>query len=386
MARGSVFDLLGQMQCSASRLHQRVNEHLGVLSSTVTTSPGNTFLTVSSTCSFRSTFVQCPPREPKVTSKSGKTITFIAKSDNFLEGLSIDEVTFLVLSFLDAASISRVQGVSRTWRTFIQQYREPIYRALIQESQVYGQAIISSSSFMSYLCMLRYDLDRELTHALAVHPTHEILEHYCKLTTEHGFVAMFCDIVEFRDPKIACAVARKRQSALSTVLTATPDHVMKFRKRSRYVGPITFVPVDNPLWPVFDFPPVDTPGFMGYAFDHVAMVEGYQTLKNTIVKSILKDLMIFDTAASAEAYGDTIGRAPYAAILEVEDAQVHAIQLERDNQLSFSSQLRRHLADKYPFTERIQRLQAKIKAVDNCIAATASAGKSYSQLHTPTAQ
>ena len=39
---------------------------------------------------------------------------------------------------------------------------------------------------------------------------------------------------------------------------------------------------------------------------------------------------------SAEAYGDRIGRAPYAAILEVEDAQVHAIQPERTDQLSFS--------------------------------------------------
>uniref|UniRef100_A0AAV1UQL3 F-box domain-containing protein n=1 Tax=Peronospora matthiolae TaxID=2874970 RepID=A0AAV1UQL3_9STRA len=372
MARGLVFDLLGRMQSSASQLHQSVNEHLGGLSSGVTTTSKKTFSTVSSTCRFRSTFVQCPLGESEMPSKSTKALTSMVKSGNFLQGLSIDEVTFLVLSFLDGASLSRVQGVSTIWRIFIQQYREPIYRALIRGSQACDQAISSSSSFKSYLCMLRYDLDRELTHTLAVHPTHEILEHYCKLTTEHGFVAMFCDIIEFRDPEIARAVARKRQSALSTVLTATPDHVMKFRKGSRYVGPITFVPIDNPLWPEFDFLPIDTPGFMGYAFDHVVMVEGYQTLKNTIVKSILKDLMIFDTAASAEAYGDTIGQAPYAAILEVEDARVHSVQLERDDQLSFSSPLRRHLADKYPFAERVQRLQEKIKAVGDCIAATAS--------------
>ncbi|RMX70074.1 hypothetical protein KXD40_006690 [Peronospora effusa] len=178
---------------------------------------------------------------------------------------------------------------------------------------------------------------------------------------------MFCDIIEFHDPRIARFVAWKRQSALSMVLAATPDHVMNFRKQSSYIGPITFVPVDNPLWPVFTSSIVDTPGFMGYAFDHVTMVEGYEALKDTVVKSILKELMIFDTTENAAAYGRRIGRPPYAAILEDEDAQEQVGLTERTSHLSFSSHLRQQLA-KYPIAERIRRLQSKIKAVDDRIA------------------
>ncbi|RLN63269.1 hypothetical protein BBP00_00004261 [Phytophthora kernoviae] len=127
------------------------------------------------------------------------------------------------------------------------------------------------------------------------------------------------------------------------VLAATPDHVMEFRKRSSYVGPITFVPVDNPLWPVFQSPAVEAPGFLGYAFDYVSMVEGYEALKDTVVKSILKELMIFDTTENAAAYGRSIGRAPYAAILEDQDAQVQVGQTERTSHLTFSSPLRQTL-------------------------------------------
>ena len=380
MARASVLDLFGLVQSGASRMQQSVSEHLRVLSSTLATSPWETILhnaAVSSVSHFRSTFVQCPPKDFEVSSTPRKAATLVIDSKRCLQDLLINEVTFLVLSFLDGESLSRVQGVSTAWHVFIQQHRELIYRTLIKERRVFDEAINTSSSFQSYLGLLRYELDQELAHAHAVRPTHEILEHYCKYTDQHGFVAMFCDILEFRDPTIARAVARKRQSALSTVLVATPGHVMKFRKRSSYVGPITFVPIDNPLWPGVNTPPVNTPGFVGYAFDLVTMVEGYQPLKNTIVKSILKDLMIFDTTENAEAYANTIGQSPYAATLEIEGAQRYVGQLERANHLSFSTQLRRQLADKYPFADRIRRLKAKIKAVDNCIATAPGARNQY---------
>eukprot|EP00644_Phytophthora_capsici_P012081 jgi/Phyca11/505323/fgenesh2_kg.PHYCAscaffold_12_\ len=107
---------------------------------------------------------------------------------------------------------------------------------------------------------------------------------------------------------------------------------------------------------------------MGYAFDHVKMVPGYEALKDTVVKSILKELMLFDTLENAANYGRSIGRAPYAAVLEDEDAQILVGQAERASHLTFSSPLRRQLS-KYPVAERIRRLRAKIKAVDDRIAA-----------------
>ncbi|GMF13207.1 unnamed protein product [Phytophthora lilii] len=371
MARASALDLFGLMQSGASRLQHTVNQHLNLLSTSATTSPAGTIfdqVTVSPSCSFRSTFVHNSAGENDATSKASHDVSD-ASCEGHLQALSIDGVALLIVSFLDGESLARVQGVNIAWRAFIKQYREPLYRSLMEERRVFHTVITSTSAFKSYLFSLRHELDRELAHTHAVHPTHQALEQYCASTEQHGFVAMFCDIIEFRDPRIARFVAWKRQSALSMVLAATPDHVMKFRKRSSYVGPITFVPVDNPLWPVFTSSPVDAPGFMGYAFDHVTMVQGYEELKNTVVKSILKELMIFDTPENAAAYGRRIGRAPYAAILEDEDAQIQVGQAERTSHLTFSSPLRRQLS-KYPVAKRINCLRAKIKAVDDCIATT----------------
>ncbi|KAG3114878.1 hypothetical protein PI124_g9932 [Phytophthora idaei] len=367
MAPASALGLFGIMQSGASRLQHTVNQHLNLLSAT-TTEPPIEHVTVSPSCSFRSTFVQGLINEAYAPSKIMETSSNTS-SEGHLQVLSIDGVALLMASYLDGESLSRVKGVNNAWRTFIQQYREPLYRVLVQERRVFHTVITSTSAFKSYLFSMRHELDRELAHRHAVHPTHQALEQYCDSTDQHGFVAMFCDIIEFHDPRIGRFVAWKRQSALSMVLAATPTHVMNFRKRSSYVGPITFVPVDNPLWPVFTSSPVDAPGFMGYAFDHVTMAPGYEALKDTVVKSILKELMIFDTPENAAAYGRSIGRAPYAAILEDEDAQVQVGQAERTSHLTFSSPLRRQLS-KYPVAERIRRLRAKIKAVDDCIAAT----------------
>ncbi|KAE9018327.1 hypothetical protein PF010_g6728 [Phytophthora fragariae] len=363
-------ELFGFMQSGASRLQHTVNQHLHLLSTAAPATASTAFeqVTVSPSCSFRSTFVHSSIINANAAANTSGVASAVS-SDGHLQALSIDGVALLIVSFLDGESLSRVQGVNTAWRSFIQQYREPLYRSLVEERRVFHTVITSTSAFKSYLFSLRHELDRELAHTHAVYPTHHALEQYCATAENHGFVAMFCDIIEFRDPRIARFVAWKRQSALSMVLAATPDHVMNFRKRSSYVGPITFVPVDNPLWPVFTSSPVDTPGFMGYAFDHVTMVKGYEALKDTVVKSILKELMIFDTTENAAAYGRSIGRAPYAAILEDEDALVQVGQAERTSHLAFSSPLRRQLS-KYPVAERICHLRNKIKAVDDCIAGT----------------
>ncbi|KAL4102552.1 hypothetical protein PRIC1_006297 [Phytophthora ramorum] len=372
MTRASAMNLFGLVQSGATRLQHSMNQQLQLLSTSLATTPRATSafeqVTVSTSCSFRSTFVHSIDSDvigsPKVTG-----IASSSSSESHLQALSIDGVALLIVSYLDGESLARVQGVNTAWRVFIQQYRESLYRSLLEERQVFHTVITSTLAFKSYLFSLRHELDRELAHTHAVQHTHQALEQYCASTEEHGFVAMFCDIIEFRDPRIARFVAWKRQSALSMVLAATPNHVMAFRKQSNYVGPITFVPVDNPLWPVFTSSPVHVPGFMGYAFDHVTMVEGYEALKETVVKSILKELMIFDTTENAAAYGHSIGHAPYAAILEDEAAQVQVGQSERASHLTFSSSLRRQLS-KYSVAERIQRLRSKIKAVDDCIATT----------------
>lgn len=370
MVRASPLNLFEFVQSGAFHLQQTVNQHLNVFSTSMSRSQvEQSFdqVTVSPSCSFQSTFVPRTQNHVNKTLPANESTSGTSANYHF-QMLSINGVALLIMSFLDGESLSRVQGTSTAYHALIQHSRESLYRSLINERQVFHTVITSSSAFKSYLFSRRHELDRELAHTHAVHSTHKALEQYCSSTEDHGFVAMFCDIIEFCDPRIARFVAWKRQSALSMVLAATPDHVMNFRKRANYIGPITFTPVDNPLWPVFVSSSVDTPGFLGYAFDHVTMVEGYEVLKDTVVKSILKELMIFDTTENAAAYGRSIGRAPYAAILEDEDAWVQVGHTERTSHLSFSSHLRRQLA-KYPIDERIRRLQTKIKAVDDRIAA-----------------
>lgn len=360
-------NLFGLMQSGASRLQHTVNQQLHIMSTSLASPRAvDHLVTVSPSCSFRSTFVNNYIADKEPANADSNTAT---SSDGPLQAMSIDGVALLIVSYLDGESFSRLQGVNTSWRAFVQQHRESVCRTLLEERRVFATVITSTSAFKSYLFSLRHALDRELGHTHAVRATHEALEQYCSTTEQHGFVAMFCDIVEFTDPRIERFVAWKRQSALSMVLAATPDHVMAFRKRSNYVGPITFVPVDNPLWPSFNSPAVDAPGFLGYAFDHVKMVEGYEALKDTVVKSILKELMLFDTTEHAADFGRSVGRAPYAAILGDEDAQVQVGRSERTSHLTFSSPLRRRLI-KFPVAERIHLLRDKIKAVDDCIAAT----------------
>ncbi|KAL7693436.1 putative F-box domain-containing protein [Plasmopara halstedii] len=359
MAPASVLDLFGLLQSSTSQLHHSLSVHLTVPSASELTSSINQVTTLTSS-TLRSTF----------TSSRSNTESNTLSKPNIIaiewpaQILAIDEIVLLIISYLDGESLSRVQGVSKAWREFIQQHLERLYQVLIYERQVFHTVITSRSAFLSYLFSKRHELDQELAHTHAVQSKYQALEQYCTSTEDHGFVAMFCDIIEFTNPKIARFVALKRQSALSMVLAATPTHVMKFRKQSKFVGPITFVPVDNPLWPVFTLSPVTARGFLGYAFDHVRVVHGYEALKDTVIKSILKDLMIFDTMEHIAAYERRIGYAPYATSLDY-DAEMPDV----GRHLIFSSSLRRQL-EKYPVAERIGRLYVRIKAVDNCIATT----------------
>lgn len=98
---------------------------------------------------------------------------------------------------------------------------------------------------------------------------------------------------------------------------------------------------------------------MGYAFEHVEMVKGYEAFKHTVVKSILKEMMLFDTAENAAAYGRSVGKPPYAAIVGgTEDTHNYG--------LAFSNPLREELTY-LSIRERIAVLMRRIAAVDHSI-------------------
>ncbi|KAI9908242.1 hypothetical protein PsorP6_003015 [Peronosclerospora sorghi] len=334
------------------------------------------------TCNFRSTFVQPLPPAPVTPSSAPVSV------EGYLDVSSIDDLLLTVVSYLDGETLSRLSRVNTAWHRFMQQYREPLYRSLMRGATYVDHTPRRPprSAFQSYLLALRDDVARELAHTFAVLASHQALEAYCRATPEHGFVAMFCDLVEFPDARLGRLVAWKRQSALGIVLAATPARVQDFRKHSRYCGPITFVPVENPHWPVSPLTPVEARGCMGYAIEHVRMVKGYEAVKETVVASIFKDLLIFDTTAHAAAYERSRGRPVYALSLDDQDAWAQVNQLERGRHLSFSSPLRRQVA-KYPVATRIERIRAKLRAIDEQLtvlfAAQATAGEASNRPGAP---
>lgn len=220
--------------------------------------------------------------------------------------------------------------------------------------------IPSSTPFKSFLLSLRHELDQELAHIRNVQRTHMLLEEYCTIIEpeNHGFIAMFCDLVRFPNPKVSRSVAHMRQSALGMVLVQTPAHILAFRHHYPNAGPITFVPIDNPHWPQFELPLINSKGFLGYAFDQVDVLKEYRSLHHTVVKSILKDLALFDTAENAVTHGHTIGKQPYAAIINSDHHSTY--------QLTFSNRLREELRH-LPVKERIQVLSKRIETVDYSI-------------------
>lgn len=325
--------------------------------------PAATVTLASTSAVLRSAFVhiKTPAHNHEVVLQRGVASTDCRDNAELLV-TALDGVSLQIAEFLTADDLCCMQRVSRSWYEFVKANRDHLFSALVA-SQFKIAAPPASTAFKTYLSLLLEELRAEFMHCQSIAGIHLALEYYCTAAEprNHGFVAMFCDIVQFDDPLIARFVAWKRQSALNMVLAATPDHVHAFRRRSKYVGPIAFVPVDNPHWPQFEPPVVSAPGCVGYAFDHVKMAPGYESLKDTVAKSILKELLIFDTQENATAYGLSIGREPYAAILDAEPQEARY-----RNPLRFSSSLRQKLQE-FPMQERIRLLQERIQAVNMVI-------------------
>lgn len=374
----AALNFLGRVQSGVSRLqtsvHQQLSYQFDAVSSAVSNASSTTVIKTSSDvvvsssgATLRSLFVCRAPMaggsgSPTAINQPAAPPTSHSGSDSSSDLLltALDGISLHIATFLNVQELYSVQLVNRSWRQFVLVNREELFGALLLAG-TFSKVIPSNSAFKSFALSLHHELENELFHTKAIQPTHAALEKYCSTTepSDHGFIAMFCDIIEFTDPRVGRFVSFKRHHALNVVLAATPNHVNAFRKRSEYTRPIAFVPVHNPNWPEFDLPQISFPGFLGYAFEFVRMAPGYESLKETVVKSILRDLMIFDTSEHAAAYGASIGRQPFAAILDetLSDPNLH---------LTFSSPLRRQLSQ-WPIAARTQRIEERMRAIDVCL-------------------
>ncbi|ETV94164.1 hypothetical protein H310_12164 [Aphanomyces invadans] len=259
-------------------------------------------------------------------------------------GLS-EELVLTIASYLDAASLCRLQQTSRQWRHHIVMHAPTLWQGLACKELGIDTP---SSGVMGYLAAYQTVLEREVRHVTHVRAPYEALEHHCLSEPEdHGIIGMFCDVCYFDDARIGQAIATQRFGAMAMVVVQRPRHVQRFRKASNYVGPINFVPLENPHWPSIELPVVEKcGGFLGYAFDLVRMVPGYDHLKPTVIRTILKNIMVFDTVANATAYMSTASTsAPYVTLDSA----------DRPFDLSFASPLRDSLRC-LPLDQKLRRL------------------------------
>ncbi|KAF0701283.1 Aste57867_8212 [Aphanomyces stellatus] len=236
------------------------------------------------------------------------------------QGISV-ELALLVAGFLDGTSLGSLMATNTTWRRFVLAHDRALWSTLARRElgDSYPSSSPPSSSHRShYVEAFARMLVREHRHMTHIYPLYDALEAYCRAhPSDHGILGMFSDICYFEDVRVGDAIAKQRFGAMGMVIVQRPSHVAAFRAQSSHVGPVNFVPLENPHWPAVELPPCAAPGFLGYAFDLVRMVPGFEHVKSTVVRAILKHIMVFDTDAAARAAACP---APYVALDDVATA------------------------------------------------------------------
>ncbi|ETV77299.1 hypothetical protein, variant [Aphanomyces astaci] len=219
----------------------------------------------------------------KVASSNDAHRTATTKTAFFMtQGLS-EELVLTIAGFLDAASLCRLQQTSRQWRHHIVVHASTLWQGLAFKELGINPPMLAND-VLGYLGTYQTAVEGELRHMNEVKAPYAALEQFCLAEpADHGIIGMFCDVCYFDDVCIGQAIAKQRFGAMAMVVVQQPRHVQRFRSASHYVDP-------------------KTPGFRGYAYNLVHMIPGYDHLKPTVVRAILKNIMVFDSAEHAAAY------------------------------------------------------------------------------------
>ncbi|KDO31797.1 hypothetical protein SPRG_03717 [Saprolegnia parasitica CBS 223.65] len=287
------------------------------------------------------------------TPVASKSITPTATSAYYMSsGLTTDLMAHVV-QYLDGVSIGRLQQTCHFWHAELDRYDAPVWRRLLATEFLIVHPPSTMPSVLSYIAARQDRLDAELRHTQSIAAQSSALEAYTATEANHGIVDVFCDMCYFEDPLVGIAIAKQRFGAMAMVVVETADHVRRFRKRSTHVGPINFVPLQNPHWPSIELPAMDgVDGCLGYAFDLVQMAPGHDmALKDTVVRAILKNIAVFETRAQATTFQNAMPQHVPTVALDDPGAPF---------ELCFASPLRQHFAQ-YTTRDKIDRLR-RLKA------------------------
>ncbi|EQC35061.1 hypothetical protein SDRG_07299 [Saprolegnia diclina VS20] len=263
-------------------------------------------------------------------------------------GLTTDLMAHIV-QYLDGVGVGRLQQTCHSWHAELDRHDAPVWRHLLATEFRLVHPPSTMPSVLSYIAARQDRIDMELRHTQSIAAQSSALEAYMAAEADHGIVDVFCDMCYFEDPRIGIMIAKQRFGAMAMVVVETADHVRRFRKRSAHVGPINFVPLQNPHWPSIELPAIDgVDGFLGYAFDLVQMAPGHNAaLKDTVGRAILKNIAVFATRAHATSFQNAMPDHVPTVALDDPGAPF---------ELSFTSPLREHFAH-YTTCDKIDRLQ-----------------------------
>ncbi|CAN0018652.1 unnamed protein product [Ascophyllum nodosum] len=139
-----------------------------------------------------------------------------------------------------------------------------------------------------------------------------------------GIIGIASDIASLPDPRIARAVSHKRRAALWSVVVTNERVIQEFRRRGLHRGPLNFLPIRAlqhdrhlalstaatgnlgadracpalPMAPELPEPPA---GFLGFVVRLIRLRPEHEHLRWTFFFAVFRDLMVFESAAQAEA-------------------------------------------------------------------------------------
>jgi hypothetical protein len=228
-----------------------------------------------------------------------------------------------VLGYLDAKSLAQFQGVDQKSREIVAKLPKLWDRlssvdfcqtggggAALEARQTGG--ISRQGAYLGYIKLVLQRMEDELANAEAVDRFAKgLCEYTSSKKTNHGIIAMVCDLAIFDDRAVALAVSLKRQCALTTVLVEDSKVVMDFRQAGHFRGPMAFLPLSacvNAPDTVSIVPPTMTngdppPGFIGFAVDLIRLKQEHEYLRMSVLKAnVFKDLQVWASEDQALRY------------------------------------------------------------------------------------
>lgn len=225
-----------------------------------------------------------------------------------------DDVIILVLEFLDPRSLCIAQLLETRVRKLAIYHSKYLWdRHFAVAAFTIGPNVSSDETRMVYLEARLARMERDIAH---YHNSHHVrsamyaFAHASELPFSCGVIGMVGDLCMVDDERIASAISRKRNAAMTTVIVRDVGTIERFRKSgpSHTRGPSSYMPLTTTLKMQDEpFPAVNAPGFLGYAMHLIKLRPQHEYLRDAMY-TLFRNLMVFDTMENSIAFREELTR------------------------------------------------------------------------------